>query len=216
VGLPRRLPLCSCAALAAAIVAIAAAAAGCGSSGGSGAPGGSSAIGLPLDERPVPVGRGATYRISAIPAAVARRARVANLRCSTAHGPHYGVHVELYAHRLVVPVPAGIGVAPPQRRSGAYVLGGSCLYAIRTFEPTGVVVVDRGRTLSLGTLFAIWGQPLSDNTLAGFHGRVLAFVGGRRWLRLPAAIPLRRHAEIVLEVAGFVPPHPAYRFPPGL
>jgi hypothetical protein len=29
-------------------------------------------------------------------------------------------------------------------------------------------------------------------------------------------VPLRRHAEIVLEVAPLVPPHPTYTFPLGL
>jgi hypothetical protein len=209
VGLPRRASLRP-RAPAAVAVAIAVVGAGCGGSSPS------SPVKLPADERPVPVGRGAAYRTAGTAPAVARRAPVAGLRCTTVHGPRYGVHIELYAHRLVVPVPAGIGIAPPLRRSGVYVLGGSCLYPIRTFEPTGVVMVDRGRRLTLGSMFAIWGQPLSDDALVNFHGRVLAFVGGRRWPGFPAAIPLRRHAEIVLEVAGYLAPHPAYRFPPGL
>jgi hypothetical protein len=29
-------------------------------------------------------------------------------------------------------------------------------------------------------------------------------------------MPLRRHAVIVLEIAGHVPPHAGYRFPRGL
>jgi hypothetical protein len=154
--------------------------------------------------------------LPAVPSAVARRAPIAGLRCTRAHARSYGVHLELYARRLVVPVPAGIGIAPPQRRRGAYVLGGACSYPLRTFEPTGVLVVDAGRAVSVGALFAVWGQPLSRHSLAGFRGAVAAFVGGRRWPGPPEAIPLRRHAEIVLEIDGSVPPHPRYRFPPGL
>ncbi len=117
----------------------------------------------------------------------------------------------------MLPIPAGIGIAPPQRRRGAYVLGGACSYALRTFEPTGVVVVDRlGRVPLLGGLFAVWGQALGRMRLAGFRGPVAAFVDGRRWAGMPSLIPLRPHAEIVLEIAGQVPPHPAYLFPPGL
>jgi hypothetical protein len=145
------------------------------------------------------------------------------LRCTNAAGPSYGIHLELYAHGLVVPVPAGIGVAPPQRRAGAYVRGGACMYPLRTIEPTGVVIVDRGaasggrrRVPTLGTLFAVWGQPLSSTRLAGFRGTVRAFVEGRSWRASPARIPLTRHAEIVLEVGAAVPPHPAYLFPAGL
>ena len=138
---------------------------------------------------------------------------------AAAAGHHYGIHLELYAARLVVPVPAGIGIAPPQRRRGAYVLGGACVYPLRTYEPTGVVVVD-GRAGSpaptLGALFAIWGQPLSRGRLAGFRGPVSAYLGGVRWSGPPGAIRLTRHAEIVLEVGKAVPPHRTYLFPPGL
>jgi ATP-binding cassette subfamily B protein len=42
------------------------------------------------------------------------------------------------------------------------------------------------------------------------------FVGGRWWLGDPRTIPLRRHAQIVLEIGGFVPPHAHYRFRKGL
>ncbi len=139
------------------------------------------------------------------------------LGCGRPASTRYGVHVELYAERLVVPVPAGIGIAPPQRRRGAYVLGGRCVYPVRTYEPTGLVVAGRrAAPLTLGDLFAVWGQPLSRTRLASFRGRLAAFVGGVRWGGPPATIPLDRHAEIVLEVGGRVPPHRTYLFPSGL
>jgi hypothetical protein len=183
--------------------------AGCGASHPAG-------VTLPADQQPLPAGRGPAYRLRSISPAVARRAPIHGLRCTRTHGRVYGVHLELYAHRLVLPVPAGIGIAPPQRRSGAYVRGGACSYAIRTFEPTGVVVVDVRPAVELRTLFAVWSQPLSRHALGSFRGPVRAFVGGRRWPGPPGSIPLARHAEIVLEIAGAVLPHPRYRFPPGL
>jgi hypothetical protein len=125
------------------------------------------------------------------------------------------VHLELYARRLVVPVPAGIGLAPPLDRAGAYVRHGRCAYPLRTLEPTGLVLVT-GRRRQLGQLFTVWGQPLDRRRLADFHGVVRAYLGGRRWRRDPATIPLRRHAEVVLEIDGAVPAHRRYRFPPGL
>lgn len=79
-----------------------------------------------------------------------------------------------------------------------------------------LIVVDRGQARTLKALFAVWGQPLSSDRLAGFRGPVEAFLGGRRWRGAPGEIPLRRHAEIVLELGGHIPPHPAYRFAPGL
>lgn len=172
---------------------------------------------LPPYIRPTPIGRAPAYRISPTSPAVAHHRTIAGLRCGvqTRHGV-YGIHLELFAHRLVVPVPAGIGVGPPLRRSGAYVLGGACTYPLQTLEPTGVVRVHTATTPTLGALFAIWGQPLSDTRVASFGGRVGAFVGGRRWRGDPRSIPLEGHAEIVLEVDGYIPPHPKYTFPPGL
>jgi hypothetical protein len=90
-----------------------------------------------------------------------------------------------------------------------------CSYAVRTLEPTGLVLIDRGTRPAVGTLFALWGERLSGRALAGFDGPVSAFVDGRRWRGAPSAIPLHRHENVVLELGGFVPPHPSYLFPPG-
>jgi hypothetical protein len=126
-------------------------------------------------------------------------------------------HLEIFARRRVVAIPSGIGVAPPLRREGAYVRGGRCVYPVRTREPTGLLELDAGGPIHLGDLFAIWGQPLSTTRLAGFTApsghRVSAFVAGRPWRGDPRAIPLTRHAVVVLEVGGFVAPHRSYRFP---
>ena len=43
-----------------------------------------------------------------------------------------------------------------------------------------------------------------------------AYVNGRRWAGALAAVPLRRHAEIVLEVGPFVRPHSTFLFRKGL
>lgn len=138
------------------------------------------------------------------------------MRCTRGGARRFGVHLELFAARKVVVVASGIAVAPPRKRRGAYVSGGRCSYPIRTREPTGVLEVWAGRRLTLGDLFALWGQPLSPTRMAGFRGNVRAFVGGRPWSGDPRTIPLERHAQVVLEVGGHVPPHARYRFPPGL
>ncbi len=166
----------------------------------------------PQDLRPVPVGRSAAFR----PAAARRAgAPVAGLRCRRA-ARRFGVHLELFAAGRVVVVPAGIGVAGPQRRAGAYVRGGRCRYGLSTTEPTGVVEVAHGTRATLGDLFALWGQPLGARRLAGFRGRVRAWVGGRRAPGDPRAIALAHHAQVVLAVGPPVPVHSAYAFRAGL
>jgi hypothetical protein len=120
------------------------------------------------------------------------------------------MHVELIVTRRVVLLPAGVGVSPRRR----------CSYPLRTRAPTGLVEVRPGTLRALGDLFSLWSQPLGSRRLAGFHappGRAVeAFLDGRRWLSDPRAIPLRRHAVIVLELGEHVVPHARYVFPPGL
>jgi hypothetical protein len=78
-----------------------------------------------------------------------------------------------------------------------------------------VIEIRRGALLTLADLFRLWNQPLGRYRLAGFRSArpVLAFVGGRRWRGDPGAIPLTRHAEIVLEIGGYVPAHVSFLFP---
>jgi hypothetical protein len=174
---------------------------------------------------PVPrFGRGPEYRFAPSGAAATAARTIAGLRCerpaSGGSPDRFGVHLEVFANRRVVVIPAGIGIAPPRVRRGAYVTGGRCQYPARTVEPTGVIEVEGRSKLVLGHFFDLWGQPLSKVRLLGFRaspGRpVAAFVDGRSWSGDPRAIPLGRHAQIVLEVGGHFPPNKRYVFPPGL
>lgn len=160
---------------------------------------------------PLSIGRGPKF----LPPAIGHRSAHARLACGRRPPLTYGAHVELFAAGHVVQVPAGIGVGPPVTRRGAYVTRGRCWHPLYTTEPTGLIEIAAATTPTLGTLFDVWRQPLSPTRLVGFHGGVRAYVGGARRHGDPRAIPLRRHAQIVLEVGPYVPPHPAYEFPPG-
>jgi hypothetical protein len=87
---------------------------------------------------------------------------------------------------------------------------------LRTLDPTGVIEVRVGTKATLGDFFALWGAQLSRTRLAGFEGPVRAYVGGEPWRGDLRAIPLTRHAEIVLENGPYVKPHRSYLFRPGL
>jgi hypothetical protein len=149
---------------------------------------------------PVPVGPGPRYR----PAAVARAGRpLDTLTCGPA-GRTFRVHVELFANRRVVVVPAGIGVAST-----------GCVYPARTLTPTGIIEVAAGSRLRLRDLFALWGRRLGARTLLSFRSAspARAYVGGRRFAGQPAAVPLTPGAQIVVELGAYVPPHPTFLFP---
>jgi hypothetical protein len=78
-----------------------------------------------------------------------------------------------------------------------------------------VVAVQRTGTWTLGDLFLVWGRQLSPSRLLSFRGGVSVFVAGRRRAGNPRLIRLTRHAQIVIEIGGYVPPHPSYLFPKG-
>ncbi|HEX7312181.1 MAG TPA: hypothetical protein VF232_13490 [Gaiellaceae bacterium] len=111
------------------------------------------------------------------------------------------IHLELFARRRVVVIPASIGVRP------------RCRYPLRTLAPTGVVEVDRAGQM-LRDFFAVWRMPLSQHRVLSFRGKVTAFVAGKRWTGDVDGIPLTDHAQIVVEVGGYIRPHSFYLFPP--
>jgi hypothetical protein len=178
------------------------------------------AVGLALavdpSVKPWPIGLGSIYRPPAANATVAAGATVNGLRCGTS-GKTFAVHVELFANRRVVAVPAGIGVARPYRTTLGTVEPQGCSYPVRTVTPTGIVDVATGMRLTLGDLFRVWGQSLGPLRLGPFTSRdpVRVYLGGRIVHGTASSIPLTSGDEIVLEIGGYVPPHPSFLFPKG-
>jgi hypothetical protein len=167
---------------------------------------------LPL---PPPVSREPGFVLPAAPPAVLHGRSFAGLTCGTPRAVD-AVHIEIFVDRKVLLLPAGIGLKPPLRRAGLSRLsGGACAYPLHTLDPTGTVFVDRTRSRVLGDLFAVWGQRLAPRRLLSFAGRVRVFRNGRAWQGDPRAVPLGRHDSVVLEIGGYVPPHPRYLFPVG-
>jgi hypothetical protein len=161
---------------------------------------------------PTPIGRGAAYHPAARGPLAPSRFRC--LRTTVRRG--FRVHLELFANRRVVIVPAGIGVAGVRRLRFGRIVAARCHAPLWTLDPSGVVWVAR-RGLRLADLFTVWRQPLGPRRLLSFrarrNARLLAFRSGRR-LRLPAAsVELRDRDQLVLELNGYVRPHRSYLFP---
>jgi hypothetical protein len=125
------------------------------------------------------------------------------------------VHLELFANRRVVIVPGGIGVSGGRSELYGNVMEALWRAPLWTTTPGGVIRLSRPG-LRLGDLFAVWGQPLGPDRLLSFRARdgdgVVAFVNGERRRGPPAGIVLHDADQIVLEVDGYVPPHPSFAF----
>jgi hypothetical protein len=147
-------------------------------------------IASPPPVYPWPIGAGARYHPSA---------HGGSAHC-TSGGRTFAVHVELFARRKVVVVPSGIG---------------ACGDPVRTTAPTGVVCVAASGRSTLADLFRVWGRRLAGDALLSFRGRVSVFVGGRPWRGEPGRVPFTKHAQVVVEIGGYVAPHPTYLFPKG-
>lgn len=156
----------------------------------------------PPPVHPWPIGASPAYHPAAANQAVLEGSPVGQLQC--ANGRRFAVHIELFGRREVAIVPSGIGVA-----------GSGCSYPLRTKAPTGVVEVLASGRFTLGDFFRVWGRRFDGMHLLSFRGRVSLFVGGKRRTGDPRQLVLNKHAQIVIEVGGYVAPHPSYLFPRG-
>jgi hypothetical protein len=120
------------------------------------------------------------------------------------------VHVEFFARRRVIVVPAAIRLRGARFRFGRAVAA-RCRAPVWTTDPTGVVRFRGSRTL--GRLFHVWGKRLTRTQLLSFRGRVSLYRKGVHVPGDPRRFALRAGDELVLDVGGHVPPHRGYRFP---
>jgi len=134
--------------------------------------------------------------------------------CAAPLGRRDQAHVEVFAQNRVVLLAAGIGARRPLRFRDGRLTQAACFGDAVTLDPTGTVYFRPGVTVTLGELFAAWGQPLSADRIASFTGGpVRAYVDGRAQRGPAGQLKLSQDAEIVLEIGPYVPPHHAFTFP---
>jgi hypothetical protein len=78
---------------------------------------------------------------------------------------HVHTHVSIFLNNEALSVPADVGIVPAAPQ-------GRCFYGIHTHDKSGKIHVeaDAPGTFTLGQLFAIWGQPLTNTNIAGLTG----------------------------------------------
>lgn len=154
------------------------------------------------------IGRGPRY----VPALAGAPGRP----CTRKLGERDEAHIELFGANRVVLLATGIGTAAPRKTVDAEVTHAACFGPVVTLSPTGTVYFRPGQPVTVGELFDAWGQRLTDTRIASFSGGpVRVYIDGHRRRIAPRRIVLTQHAEIVLEVGPYVPPHREFVYPPG-
>ena len=144
--------------------------------------------------------------------------------CGSREQLHYHVHARLsiFVAGRSRSVPLGVGVGPPHRITktprGRFVSGGSCFSLLHTHAGDGIIHIEAPRRIAftLGQFFDLWEQRLDSRHLGSHRGFVVAYVNGQRYRGNPRAIPLKRHAQIQLEVGQPIVAPTRITFPPGL
>ncbi len=126
---------------------------------------------------------------------------------------HIHAHVTLFHDGLQVALPIAIGIMNPvYNTAGNYVDTGSCSYHLHVHDNSGIVHIENPSIptvpFTLGQVFDIWGEPLTNGNIAGFMGPTIVYVGTSLFSGDSRTIPLSDHEQITLEVGG------PYVFPP--
>ena len=78
---------------------------------------------------------------------------------------HVHTHVSIFLNGEALSVPSDVGIVPAAPQ-------GRCFYSIHTHDKSGKIHIEAAApgTFTLGQLFAIWGQPLTNTNIAGLTG----------------------------------------------
>ncbi|TAM61897.1 hypothetical protein EPN52_01870 [bacterium] len=139
---------------------------------------------------------------------------VAGIECNLQEmlAKHQHVHLSLFFNGVQAALPKYIGIIAKPNNQG-------CIYWLHTHDATGLIHIESpqpGGAYTLGQFFAIWGQELASDDVAGHVGTVHTYVNGMAYNGDLRAIPLAAHSEITLEVGAPVVTPPLYAFPEGV
>jgi hypothetical protein len=125
---------------------------------------------------------------------------VQNIECLTFMPDGYHVHAHVIDGEAIA-LPADVGIVPSSSTQQR------CFYALHTHDASGIVHVEAAapQTFTLGQLFAIWGQPLTTDNVAGVTGKPIVIYETSNatvtqntgdW----SAIELTSHKEVTIQI----------------
>ena len=124
---------------------------------------------------------------------------------------HIHIHLQVYDNGHSRSLPAAIGLLDPVYENtpyGRFYGAQRCYYWLHTHASDGIIHVESPtkRIYTLGMFFDEWRQPLSSDQVASVHGKVTAFLNGKRWTASPRDLPLEAHFQIQLDVGKPIVP----------
>ena len=136
---------------------------------------------------------------------------VAGLKCDvTSEAYHLHSHLSIYLDDRALAIPSNIGIVQISSTS-------HCNYTVHTHDSSGIVHVEApaAGTFTLGQFFALWGQPLSFDNVAGNPGMpVVVYVTDNNLVTQYtgdlAAIELLSHREITIQIGTPISEIPYY------
>jgi hypothetical protein len=140
-------------------------------------------------------------------AAKATGQKVDGIGCDTSEQVlfHVHAHLTIFVNGTPRQVPAGIGIPGARAQNtpqGPFIGSGKCFYWLHTHAADGIIHTESPvhRAFTLGDFFDEWGQPLGPGQVGPAKGHVTAIYNGKLYQGNPRDIPLRKHAQIQLEV----------------
>jgi hypothetical protein len=124
---------------------------------------------------------------------------------------HIHIHLQVYDNGQSRSLPAAIGLLGPVYENtpyGRFYGAQKCYYWLHTHASDGIIHVESPtkRIYTLGMFFDEWRQPLGSDQVASVHGKVTAFLNGKRWTASPRDLPLEAHFQIQLDVGKPIVP----------
>jgi len=123
---------------------------------------------------------------------------ISGVECLKTEDYHIHSHLAIFKEGELLAIPSEIGLQ-------------GCAYELHTHNKSGVLHVETSayRRFTLGQFFAVWGQPLDRNNIAGITGLPVAIyindgAGLVEYKDAPADIELRDKREITI-IVGKVP-----------
>ena len=124
---------------------------------------------------------------------------------------HVHAHVAIFEDGVPLTFPANIGI-PATATNG-------CNYAVHTHDNTGQIHIEAPAPghFTVGTLFDIWGRPLSATNVAGITGKPVTIYindGGdvRQYIGDPANIEMISHRVITFQIGTPLTSIPTYNW----